>query len=153
MEHFLSAACVFAHSQTNEGSEPASSRDLYCRKRGKWCRTGEEEPQQMYQLPFSRCTGIVALGLSGDLRHLSARSAAGMGDTIPVLLDGPYGGLEGDLSIYEYVLLIAGGTGITFVFPVVEELIDKMAFEPNKTVCKSVDIVWSLRSEGEPCLT
>ena len=95
-----------------------------------------------------------ASGLTHKLRnHLSARGAAGKGDTIPVLLDGPYGGLEGDLSIYEHVLLIAGGTGITFVLPVLEELIDKMAFEPNKVVCKSVDIVWSLRSEGKPCLT
>lgn len=90
-----------------------------------------------------------ASGLTHKLRnHLSARQAAGKGDTIPVLLDGPYGGLEGDLGIYEHALLIAGGTGITFVLPVLEDLIERMTFEPHKTACKSVDIVWSIRSEG-----
>lgn len=91
-----------------------------------------------------------ASGLTQKLRnHLCARQAAGKGETIPVLLDGPYGGLEGELGIYEHAVLIAGGTGITFVLPVLEDLVEKMALEPEKTVCKSVELVWSVRSEGE----
>jgi predicted ferric reductase len=32
-------------------------------------------------------------------------------DSVPVLLDGPYGGLQGRAEAYDHVLLIAGGSG------------------------------------------
>lgn len=85
-----------------------------------------------------------ASGLTAKLvKALSARES----DTVPVLLDGPYGGLEGDLAIYEHVILIAGGTGITFVKPVLEDLLYRMQYTTTKT--STVELVWSVRSAGE----
>jgi NAD(P)H-flavin reductase len=62
-----------------------------------------------------------------------------------VFLDGPFGGVHNDLSIYEHVVLIAGGTGITFVMPVLQDLIRKMKAD---CVCKSIQVLWSVREEG-----
>ncbi|KAK7041554.1 hypothetical protein VNI00_009141 [Paramarasmius palmivorus] len=64
--------------------------------------------------------------------------------TIPVFLDGPFGGVHNDLSIYEHVVLIAGGTGITFAMPVLQDLIGKMKTD---CVCKSIQVLWSVREE------
>ena len=85
-----------------------------------------------------------ASGLTAKLvKALSARES----DTIPVLIDGPYGGLEGDLTIYEHVVLVAGGTGITFVKPVLEDLLHQMQYTTTKTT--SIELIWSVRSAGE----
>lgn len=94
--------------------------------------------------------------------HLLIRQASGLtaklvkalsaceSDTVPVLLDGPYGGLEGDFTLYEHVILLAGGTGITFVKPVLEWLLIQMQYTTCKT--SSVELIWSVRHAGEFCL-
>lgn len=84
-----------------------------------------------------------ASGLTAKLvKALSKRES----DTVPVLIDGPYGGPEGDLTLYEHVILVAGGTGITFVKPVLEWLLIQMQYKTTKT--STVEVVWSVRSAG-----
>ena len=87
-----------------------------------------------------------ASGLTQKLRSYLSRTDTGK--TVPVLLDGPFGGLEGDLSIYEHNVLIAGGTGITFVLPVLQDLVQQMVYDEETTVCKSIDVIWSIKKEG-----
>lgn len=85
-----------------------------------------------------------ASGLTAKLvKALSKRE----NDTVPVLIDGPYGGVEGDLTLYEHVILVAGGTGITFVKPVLEWLLLQMQYTTTKT--STIELVWSVRSAGE----
>lgn len=50
------------------------------------------------------------------------RKAAQLGKPVRVWLDGPYSGLNVDLSTFDHVLLIAGGTGISFVAPLMTTL-------------------------------
>lgn len=85
-----------------------------------------------------------ASGLTQKLRHALSKRMSG---TIGVLLDGPYGGLEGNLALYEHVVLVAGGTGITFVRPVLEHLIEQLQYNTTKT--KTVQVIWSVKTAGE----
>lgn len=86
-----------------------------------------------------------ASGLTKKLAsHLAARSQR----SVPVLLDGPYGGVSTNLAIYEHVVLIAGGAGVTFIMPVLQDLVDKMSYE-RSAACKVVDVVWSVKETGK----
>ena len=66
---------------------------------------------------------------------------------IPLWLDGPFGGPQTDLSIFEHVVLIGGGTGFTFILPLLQDLARK--FGPDDCTCKSVEVLWSVREEGK----
>ncbi|KAF7789874.1 hypothetical protein EIP86_000822 [Pleurotus ostreatoroseus] len=61
-----------------------------------------------------------------------------------VLLDGPYGGLEGNLHVYDRALLLGGGSGITFVVPLLLDLV--RSYESGKTQCSKVHLVWAART-------
>ncbi|KAF9266053.1 hypothetical protein L218DRAFT_942341 [Marasmius fiardii PR-910] len=109
---------------------------------------GEDRPQELVVLIRQ------ANGFTKKLARYLVRKVEAQGETkkvtsmtIPLLLDGPYGGVSQDLSIYEHVLLVAGGTGITFVMPVLQDLIRKMNINPSLTVCKSVQMLWSVRAQ------
>lgn len=61
---------------------------------------------------------------SGFTARLARKAASGSSNPIPILLDGPYGGLPtGALTGYEQVLLIAGGSGAGFLLPLLEDLV------------------------------
>ncbi|KAL0570684.1 hypothetical protein V5O48_011272 [Marasmius crinis-equi] len=97
------------------------------------------EPQEMVVLIRQ------ANGLTKKLvKHLSHCETT---KTIPVILDGPYGGVGHDLSIYEHVLLFAGGTGVTFTLPALQDLVRKS--NAGDVVCNSIELVWSVREEGD----
>jgi len=68
---------------------------------------------------------------------------------IPLFLDGPFGGTHTDLGIFEHVVLFAGGTGITFIAPLLQDLVRKITSAGEKTICKSVHLIWSVREPGE----
>ncbi|KIM21864.1 hypothetical protein M408DRAFT_18293 [Serendipita vermifera MAFF 305830] len=63
----------------------------------------------------------------------------------PVILDGPYGD-EGHNSLraYNHVLLLAGGTGITFIAPLLADLV--RAIKQKDGPCKKVDLVWAVKN-------
>jgi NAD(P)H-flavin reductase len=56
-----------------------------------------------------------------------------------VVVEGPYGGMEERLSGFDDVLLIAGGVGGTFVWPIAEQL---------TRMEKPFRMVWSVKSLG-----
>lgn len=65
-----------------------------------------------------------------------------MGVGVKVLLDGPYGGLSLDMSAYSTVLLIAGGSGITFALGAAEETMRQRA---ASTTPVRIQLVWVVR--------
>ena len=56
-----------------------------------------------------------------------------------MLVEGPYGGMEERLSGFDDVLLIAGGVGATFVWPIAEQL---------TRMKKPFRMVWSVKTQG-----
>lgn len=74
----------------------------------------------------------------GITRQLAKR--AGRDGTTAVIVEGPYGGLEERLTGFDDVLLIAGGVGGTFVWPIAEHL---------TRLNRPFRMVWSVKSQGE----
>ena len=58
------------------------------------------------------------------------------------MIDGPYGGLKMDLGEYGSVLIIAGGSGVTFALGAIEEVlrVKQRGCGPSK-----VDVVWAVK--------
>ena len=63
-----------------------------------------------------------------------------------VLIDGPYG-RPANLGMYDQVLLVAGGAGISFCLPILQDLVRRMDEAPQMP-CKIVHLIWSVRDEG-----
>ncbi|ODN80045.1 hypothetical protein L202_03904 [Cryptococcus amylolentus CBS 6039] len=64
------------------------------------------------------------------------------GGDVGVVLDGPYGGINGDLGDYERVLLIAGGSGGSFISSALQDLLDRH----SSITCKEVTVVYACRT-------
>lgn len=65
--------------------------------------------------------------------------------TTPVILSGPYGGsIVENVQPQTNILCIAGGTGITFVVPVLLELSKQQRVPDRK-----VELVWAVRRDGD----
>ena len=60
------------------------------------------------------------------------------------IIDGPYGGAW-DPSVFESCLFVAGGTGISFILPIVLQLLRRSACG-SAGVTKRVRLVWAMRS-------
>jgi predicted ferric reductase len=66
----------------------------------------------------------------------------------PVIVDGPYGETgTNTLRAYDSVLLLAGGTGITFAAPLLEDLVHAMTLKDGP--CKRIEVFWAVKSYGE----
>ncbi|KAG8830618.1 hypothetical protein FRC17_004625 [Serendipita sp. 399] len=62
----------------------------------------------------------------------------------PIILDGPYGeSAMNPLRAYDSVLLLAGGTGITFIVPLLSDLVSSM--KAKNSLCKTIDLVWTVK--------
>ncbi|RXK40113.1 hypothetical protein M231_02570 [Tremella mesenterica] len=64
------------------------------------------------------------------------------GKRVLCMLDGPYGGLKLDLGAVESVLLVGGGSGITFVLGSIEEALSARK-AGGRT--RNVDVAWVVR--------
>ena len=99
----------------------------------------------------------------GITARLAAVAKSGALKTSRVLLDGPYGGIEANLRMYDRVLLLAGGSGpcfirfgskpsslcapgVTFVVPLLLDLVHYA--KSGKTTCCQVRLVWAVKSHG-----
>ncbi|WWC94063.1 hypothetical protein V866_000901 [Kwoniella sp. B9012] len=68
------------------------------------------------------------------------------GKKVQVMIDGPYGGLKIDLGQYENILLIGGGSGITFILGSIEECIRlRQSRDDNGRRPRKVDVIWVVR--------
>lgn len=68
------------------------------------------------------------------------------GKRVMVMLDGPYGGLKMDLGEYRRVLLVAGGSGITFALGSIEEAI---IAKSQGGLTQAVELAWVARDVCE----
>ncbi|PVF99996.1 hypothetical protein CPB86DRAFT_256586 [Serendipita vermifera] len=58
-----------------------------------------------------------------------------------VIVDGPYGESgTNSLRSYQHVLLLAGGAGITFIAPILADLVQAMKEKDGP--CKTIELVW-----------
>ncbi|PKI85357.1 hypothetical protein MVES1_000050 [Malassezia vespertilionis] len=67
--------------------------------------------------------------------------------TILACLDGPYGFIP-DAASMEHVVLFAGGTGIAHLFPIITDVLRRVAGGEKTVVTKSIRLVWSTRSRA-----
>lgn len=89
---------------------------------------------------------IIIQAVNGFTRVLAEVAATAPPERkFPVILDGPYGhGGKNTLRAYETVLLFAGGTGVTFVAPLLEDL--TRAMHDKDGVCTNVELVWAVKT-------
>mgnify|MGYP001590391201 CR=1 FL=1 len=74
-----------------------------------------------------------------DMRNLKL----GSGRSVRVVVDGPYGGsMFTDFAEYQSVLLLAGGSGISFAAPIFEELIARSADLRGSIRTRHLTLVW-----------
>ncbi|KAG2040872.1 iron reductase [Suillus americanus] len=70
---------------------------------------------------------------------------------VQVMLDGPYGGSSVDLGLYESVLLIAGGSGVTFTLGLLDDIIGRCVklgrSQGERT--RRIEFTWCIRSFGQ----
>lgn len=92
---------------TNAAGGSPRGITLYAKVAGDWSRRMQA---------LARDSGYEALPNEDE-----KSPEASMGVGVKVLIDGPYGGLSLDMASYSTVLLIAGGSGITFALGAAEE--------------------------------
>lgn len=87
---------------------------------------------------------------SGLTARLAALARTNPSRTLPVLLDGPYGpsSLAPILHGADSVLLIAGGTGMSFVAPVLAALLGLGGGATELHVVREVRVVWAVPHEA-----
>lgn len=69
---------------------------------------------------------------------------------VRVAVEGPYGGSGHTIySSFSAAVMIAGGSGITYALPIVQDLIQKDLIGESRT--KSIDLIWSIPEPA--CLT
>ncbi|KAH9894984.1 ferric reductase NAD binding domain-containing protein [Cubamyces lactineus] len=96
----------------------------------------------------SVCTMELYVKVHGGITKRLATLCQGGGlRSSRVLLDGPYGGVEGNLKVYDRVLLLAGGSGITFVVPLLLDIV-RNSVKDSSQMCRNVHLVWAVRT---PC--
>lgn len=74
-------------------------------------------------------------------------SEDGIPPTVSVMLDGPYGGCSVDLGTYETVVLVAGGSGITFTLGLLDDLVGRCVNLGRRggERTRVVEFIWYIR--------
>ncbi|TBU24548.1 iron reductase [Dichomitus squalens] len=72
------------------------------------------------------------------------------GVPVQVMIDGPYGGSSVELGDYESVLLVAGGSGITFTLGMLDDIVARCIKlgRPNGEKTRRIEFAWCVRSYG-----
>lgn len=86
-----------------------------------------------------------------ELNALAQSGEKGNGfERVTVLLDGPYGGATLDYGTYESVLLVAGGSGVTFTLGILDDLVGRIVKlgRPNGERTRRVTFAWYIQSFG-----
>lgn len=112
---------------------------------------------------------VLVKAYSGVTRKLAKLAERGAGLSVPVLLDGPYGDSHASLSVYDRVLLIGGGSGMSvptlpflgsnfeepgasFTMTMLEDLLErnKQCKKDGSSIPSSrVHFLWVVSSEGK----
>ena len=67
-----------------------------------------------------------------------------------VMIDGPYGGCSIDLGEYESVLLLSGGSGVTFTIGMLDDIVGRVVRlgRKNGERTQRIEFAWCIRSFG-----
>jgi hypothetical protein len=89
---------------------------------------------------------------SGISARFASSTSSGKNVVVPISLDGPYGGLPRSVRPYDSVVLLAGGSGGTFILSVLDDLV--RGFEDgegdgNATRATEILVVWATRHAGQ----
>jgi ferric-chelate reductase len=78
-------------------------------------------------------------GIGARLRDLASAKT-------PVLLDGPYGA-GADLTRHDTAILLAGGTGVSFIAGILQDLCQR--YQSGQTCTRKIILHWVVRQEGK----
>lgn len=69
---------------------------------------------------------------------------------VNVMIDGPYGGSTVEIGEYESVLLVAGGSGVTFTLSLLDDIIGRIVNMKRSGGERTsrVEFAWCIRSFG-----
>ncbi|KAG1773263.1 iron reductase [Suillus placidus] len=83
--------------------------------------------------------------------RINEKSESDSAAFVQVMLDGPYGGSSVDLGLYESVLLIAGGSGVTFTLGLLDDIIGRCVklgrSQGERT--RRIEFTWCIKSFGQ----
>lgn len=82
--------------------------------------------------------------------HEFQKYASMAGVQVQVTLDGPYGGSSVDIGEYARVLLVAGGSGVTFTLGLLDDIVGRCSRlgRPAGERTHKIEFVWCVRSFG-----
>ncbi|KAJ7187817.1 FAD-binding domain-containing protein [Mycena filopes] len=106
------------------------------------CTTGEGAEGAGEEEKKNTNSAELVMRVHGGLTRALARRVEGKAAwKTRVVLDGPYGGLHVPLRAYERVYLLAGGTGATFILPILEDLAASMKTGGVGVVCQRAELL------------
>ena len=119
-------------------------------------------PFSICSLPRGKGTAVNQLVFyvrphGGITRELSTFAREKPGQSIPVMLDGPYGGVSPDVFAgYSRFLLVSGGSGGGATLPLLESVLAGASkigsgSEENLTNGRGLDVhfIWAVRNPGQ----
>ncbi|KAL5527017.1 FRP1_3 [Sanghuangporus sanghuang] len=117
-------------------SEPTSSAE------GHGSMNNADKFQEDYSQLEIKFMIRVRTGFTRRLHEHAVRSGGTC--TVSAYVDGPYGNPP---AVYTYpnAILIAGGSGVSFTFPLLLDLIRRARNGPPSTICRQVKFVWYIR--------
>ena len=83
-------------------------------------------------------------GLGGITERMLSFAKKG-GATCRVVLDGPYGGYSVPMTDFETVLLLAGGTGASFITPTLLDLAQR--YDSSTSRPRMIHLIWAVRRQ------
>lgn len=98
---------------------------------------------------WSRALNLHAL--EEQVRFPDEKSTALHSVPVQVMIDGPYGGCSIDMGNYESVLLVAGGSGVTFTLGLLDDIVGRcirLGRRDGERTCK-IEFAWCVRSFGQ----
>ncbi|KEF53004.1 uncharacterized protein A1O9_10912 [Exophiala aquamarina CBS 119918] len=121
------------------GPLPAPSRRNNVKQRG-------EKVGDVFQIPHKQVPlTFLARTHSGFTRRLDSFSAKHADNALEVWIDGPYGGLGRPIErLYDHLVLVAGGSGITVCLPWLTSI---MAAEPSEIRVERISLVWAVKHQ------
>jgi hypothetical protein len=126
--HPFSIANAPPHIGCITSSTPQAGVTIFARSVGERSWTGD--------LWAAAVAGSKAIKKAGQKQHMLA------------LVEGPYGGLMRYQIIQDdNVLLVAGGSGMSFVLGVLDEIVGRRVREGKGG---RIDVVWAVKERGEP---
>ena len=126
-----------------------SGLSLGIRAAGDWTKALNGYANQMAKIMEE--SPIRSGGTAIDVVEKRATSLKSLDVPVQVLIDGPYGGSSIDLGDYETVLLLSGGSGITFTLGLLDDIVGRCIRKDrmNGEKTKRIEFSWCIRSFGE----